>query len=132
MNTSSMTEADWAAVLDAAVSPCTAEQSAPPPPLKLKTADEIVAEEQRRADVHHSSMAFGGAATVPYASSTPAQTTSVTTARGVVFANQVLPTAPTAPSDSAVLMELRAIREELRAMSAMLAVAINNKLLARR
>jgi len=127
MNTSSMTEADWAAALDAAVPPPTATPAAPPPPPpKVKTADEIVAEEQRRAVAHHAAEVNEGAATMPRASGTPSQTTPPTTGSAMVFADQTPAAAPTAlASDSPELVELRGIHAELKALGAMLAVAIN-------
>ncbi len=103
-----------------------------PEPSKLMTADEIVAEEQRRADAHHhASTTFGRAATVPQASGTPPRMTPATTGQGVVFADQVPAAAPTSASDSAVLTTLQEIRDELRAIAAMLAVGVN-KLPARK
>jgi hypothetical protein len=129
MNTSTMTESDWAAILDEAASPSTAKPpSHAPPPATLATADAIVAEEQRKADAHHAETTIRGAATVPRATGILPRRTPPTTGAALAFADDV---APVASTDSPELIELRGIHAELRALGAMLAVAIN-KLPARR
>lgn len=125
MNTSSMTEADWAAILDEAASPATATPAAAPPPVPLKTADDILREEQAKADLHHVETTTGGAATVPRASGTPTQAAPPTTGSGIVFADQTPAATPTSVSDSPELIELGAIRRELEALIGFVAVAIN-------
>ena len=114
-STTQLTDDDWAG-LEAAVRgrpapapPRPAQPPAPPTPMVM-TADEIVEREVARA---------------AGSDSTPSSVPTTPPRHGVVFADQVPAAASTPASDSPELIELRGIHEELRAMSAMLAAAIN-------
>jgi hypothetical protein len=115
----SLTEADWTAILEAAVSPTPV--GATEPQLRVKTADEIVAE--ACGDVPSSS----AAASLPRATTTADK--SRPAEKSVVFSE--VPSTPVpqpmaaSTSDSAELIELRAIRHELEMLNAAVATAIN-------
>jgi hypothetical protein len=125
--TTTMTDADWD-LLEQAVgrqptrtTPKAAPTPEEPPPelLRVRTADEILAEDNAQAKARK--------ATVPTKNGN--HTSAADT--GIVYADQHAPkpapeptTAP-ATSDSAVLVELRAIREELRSLCALVATGVN-------
>jgi hypothetical protein len=133
-NAHSPTDEDWT-WLEQAVggrpttpTPTTAQPPPPeePPPerLRVRTADEILAEDGVVAQP----------AAVPSPKDIPSR--KPTSAAGVVYADEHPATPasePTAPStsDSAVVAELKGIRRELEAMNAYLATMIN-KLPAKR
>jgi len=127
MNTSSMTEADWAAELDSAYPTETAPKPAQPPQseepaLRVRTADEILAEDNAQAKARK--------ATVPTKNGN--HTSAADT--GVVYADDhagtpapepTTPSTSTSPTSPEVVELLRRILAELRSLCALVATGVN-------